>query len=120
MMKRSNPEMNRTDQIIPQCALIECCNQSSNLKLNISHSDCLLLASASPRRAELLTAAGIAFEVRPADVDEAVHDGERPDQYVVRVAIDKARRISATHPDRVVLGADTTVVVDGVILAKPV
>ena len=53
-------------------------------------------------------------------MDEAVHDGERPEQYVVRVAIDKARRISATHPDRVVLGADTTVVVDGAILAKPV
>jgi septum formation protein len=87
--------------------------------LNISNSDRLLLASASPRRAELLAAAGIAFDVSPADVDEAVRDGERPDRYVVRVAIDKARLVSARFPDRLVLGADTTVVVDDRMLAKP-
>lgn len=60
------------------------------------------------------------FDVRAADVDEAVHDGERPDRYVVRVAIDKARLVSARFPDRLVLGADTTVVVDDRMLAKPV
>lgn len=88
--------------------------------MTISNSDRLLLASASPRRAELLAAAGIVFDVRAADVDEAVHDGERPDRYVVRVAIDKARLVSARFPDRLVLGADTTVVVDDRMLAKPV
>ena len=80
----------------------------------------LLLASASPRRADLLRAAGIDFDVRPADVDESVYPGEAPDSYVRRVAEDKARAARALAPDRVVLAADTTVVVDGAILAKPV
>lgn len=79
----------------------------------------LILASASPRRAELLRAAGIPFDVVPADVDETIRAGERPQQYVTRVARDKARAISAEHPKQFVLGADTTVVVDGHILAKP-
>jgi len=79
----------------------------------------LLLASSSPRRAELLTAAGIPFEVRPADVDERVLEGESAVAYVRRIAEAKARTISARFPDRLVLGADTTVVVDGLILAKP-
>ena len=88
--------------------------------MNISNSARLLLASASPRRAELLRAAGIAFDVMPADVDEAIGDGERPHDYVARVAKDKARAVSTAHRDRLVLAADTTVVVDGHILAKPV
>jgi septum formation protein len=79
----------------------------------------LLLASASPRRAELLRAAGIAFDIEPAHVDERVHDGETPDAYVCRVAEDKARAIRRQHPDRLVLAADTTVVVDHHILGKP-
>jgi septum formation protein len=79
----------------------------------------LLLASASPRRAELLTAAGIAFDVQPADVDERVLDGETPEGYVRRIAESKARTISARFPNRLVLGADTTVVVDALILGKP-
>jgi septum formation protein len=79
----------------------------------------LLLASASPRRAELLRAAGFGFDVAPAHVDERVHDGETPDAYVCRVAEDKARAIYRQHPDRLVLAADTTVVVDHHILGKP-
>jgi septum formation protein len=79
----------------------------------------LVLASASPRRAELLTAAGIPFEVEPANVDEATRRGEAPEAYVVRVARDKARAVSRRRPDRLVLAADTTVVVDGLILGKP-
>ena len=79
----------------------------------------LLLASASPRRAELLRAAGFAFDVQPADVDESVRDGEAPADYVRRVAEDKARAALAAAPGRVVLAADTTVVVDTHILAKP-
>ena len=81
--------------------------------------DPIVLASASPRRAELLRAAGIAFVVRPADVDETLHDGEAPENYVVRVASAKARAIHARMPDATVLGADTTVVVDHHILGKP-
>jgi septum formation protein len=80
----------------------------------------IILASASPRRAELLRAAGIAFDVRPADVDEQVHDGEPPDAYVRRVADAKARAIHQQWPDRVVLAADTTVVADGHVLGKPI
>jgi septum formation protein len=79
----------------------------------------LILASASPRRAELLRAAGIEVDVRPADVDESVEAGEGAEQYASRVALAKARAISQHVPDRCVLGADTVVVVDDRILGKP-
>ena len=79
----------------------------------------LILASASPRRAELLRSAGIDFDIEPAHVDEDVHHGESPEAYVVRVAEDKARVVSARFPDRIVLAADTTVVVEHEILGKP-
>jgi len=79
----------------------------------------IILASASPRRAELLTAASIAFEIAPAHVDETVHPGESPADYVMRVAEEKARAVHHRFPDRIVLAADTTVVVDGHILGKP-
>jgi septum formation protein len=81
----------------------------------------LVLASASPRRAELLAAAGYTFTVEPADVDETGHPGETPEDYVRRVATDKARAVAARRrqADAVVLAADTTVVVDGEILGKP-
>lgn len=79
----------------------------------------LVLASASPRRAELLRAAGIAFDVKVADVDETQSVGETPDAYVERLAIAKAVAIADQGEPRAVLGADTTVVVDGVVLAKP-
>jgi len=78
-----------------------------------------VLASASPRRAELLRAAGIPFEVAVADVDESQHPGEDAEAYVRRVAAAKAARVAASHPGRPVLGADTTVVVDGQVLGKP-
>ena len=79
----------------------------------------LILASASPRRAQLLKAAGIRFETRAADVDETPLPGELPDAYVQRLAREKAEAVARTAPGRVVLGADTTVVVDRRILAKP-
>jgi septum formation protein len=79
----------------------------------------LILASASPRRAELLRAAGYAFEIVPADVDESAGAGERPEDYVRRVAAEKARAVLRQHPDGTVLAADTTVVVDGAMLGKP-
>ena len=79
----------------------------------------LVLASASPRRRELLDAAGIPFDVHAVDVDERQLDGELPFPYVERVARLKATTAAAKFPDRVVLGADTAVVVDGVVLGKP-
>ena len=79
----------------------------------------LILASASPRRAALLQSAGIRFEVSPVDVDERFHVGEKPEHAVARVAEAKARRCSYNHPGDVVLGADTTVVVDDEALGKP-
>jgi nucleoside triphosphate pyrophosphatase len=83
--------------------------------------DSLILASASPRRAELLAAAGYAFTVDPAHVDEAERPGERPEAYVLRIAREKARVVAARRREagEMVLGADTTVVVNGEILAKP-
>jgi septum formation protein len=79
----------------------------------------VVLASQSPRRRELLTLIGITHEVRPADVDETLHAGEEPEAYVERVARDKVAKIVAQERDAVVIGADTTVVVDGDVLAKP-
>ena len=89
----------------------------------------LILASASPRRAELLRSAGYTFDVVVADVDESIRAGESPAIYVRRVAADKSFRVAAdlrvgghTGPppqELVILGADTTVVVDGEILGKP-
>jgi len=79
----------------------------------------LVLASASPRRRELLERVGVPFTVAPADVDESQLPGESADDYVVRVAADKARVVAALRPGTVVLGADTAVVCDGVALGKP-
>jgi septum formation protein len=80
----------------------------------------LILASASPRRRELLMQAGYQFEVLAADIDESRRAGEAPAEYVQRLALEKAQAIHALHPDAVVLGADTTVVLDGDVLNKPV
>jgi len=77
----------------------------------------LILASASPRRAELLRAAGYEFETVVADVDERVRKGETPAEYVRRLATEKSAAVQAA--DVIVLGADTTVVIDGEILGKP-
>jgi septum formation protein len=79
----------------------------------------LVLASASPRRAELLRAAGFVFQVDPAETDESVLPGESATAYVTRVARDKATAVQMRHPGAAVLGADTTVVVDDEILGKP-
>jgi septum formation protein len=78
----------------------------------------LILASASPRRRELLERVGVAIEVVPADVDETPHAGEDPEAYVARIAAVKAAAISSRHPGRWVLAADTTVTIDGAILGK--
>ncbi len=79
----------------------------------------LLLASASPRRRELLSSLGLSFEVTAADIDESVRQGERPRAYVERVAAQKAAAVAARNPGALVLAADTSVVVDGEVLGKP-
>jgi septum formation protein len=81
----------------------------------------LILASASPRRAELLAAAGFDFEALPVNVDERVHDGEAPAACVLRLARAKSAAAEALvkDPERMILGADTVVVVGGAILGKP-
>jgi septum formation protein len=79
----------------------------------------LILASSSPRRRELLTQAGLRFDVLPAHIDETRRDGEAPPDYVQRLALEKAHAIAALHPEAVVLGADTTVVLHDEVLNKP-
>jgi septum formation protein len=81
----------------------------------------LILASASPRRRELLDQLGVAFTCHPAAIDEAQLRDEQPPQYVQRIAQDKARVVAARYlnPSTVVLAADTSVVLDNVALGKP-
>ena len=79
----------------------------------------LILASASPRRRELLGMAGIPLEVFPSQVDEKNIPGESPVEHVLRVAGAKAQEVSRSHPDRWVLAADTVVVIDDRVLGKP-
>lgn len=80
----------------------------------------LLLASSSPRRKELLQAAGFTFDVVAAVVDEAQHRGESPAAYVERLACEKARAGATGRPAAVVIGADTAVVLEDDVLGKPV
>ena len=79
----------------------------------------LVLASASPRRFELLRNAGIPFTVQAADIDESPLEGESPRECVVRLAREKALAVFRMRPGDWVLGADTIVTVDGNILGKP-
>ena len=85
----------------------------------------LVLASASPRRRELLTQAGFVFSVHPAHIPEDLLPGEEPIAYVTRLAREKAQAVFGelsardASVDAAVLGADTTVTLDGHILAKP-
>jgi septum formation protein len=79
----------------------------------------LVLASASARRRELLEAAGVAFVVDPAAVDETRLPDEAPEEYALRVARDKVHAGRARHPHDAVLGADTIVLIDGAVLGKP-
>ncbi|MDD5758823.1 MAG: Maf family protein [Desulfobulbaceae bacterium] len=78
-----------------------------------------ILASASPRRKEMLNAVGLQFKVEAAEADEQVRQGERAEAFVLRVAEDKAKIVADRHPATWVLAADTVVVKDGDILGKP-
>lgn len=79
----------------------------------------LILASGSPRRAEILAAVGWEFEKQVADVDETESAGEKPEDYVRRLARKKAETVAANHENALVLGADTIVVIDNQIVGKP-
>src|SRR5918911_3047030 len=79
----------------------------------------LVLASSSPRRAEILRAVGWPFEAEAADVDESLRAGERAVRYVERLAREKAEAVASRRLFGLVLGADTTVVVGGEVLEKP-
>lgn len=81
----------------------------------------IVLASASPRRRQLLEAAGVRLLIRPTDTDESVRDGERPKPYALRVAREKARAADASGPSGLlpVLAADTTVALGEWIPGKP-
>jgi septum formation protein len=80
----------------------------------------LLLASSSPRRSQILEMVGWPFVLASIEVDESLHEGESARDYVARLADAKARASAAVHVHRPVLAADTTVVVDEHILAKPI
>jgi len=80
----------------------------------------LILASGSPRRAEILTAVGWQFTKQVADVDESIRQSETPENYVRRLAKEKAVAIAVLHENALVLGADTTVVINDEIIGKPV
>ncbi len=77
----------------------------------------LILASGSPRRSELLASVGLSFDIRPADIDESIRPDERPEQYVARLAVEKAATVG--DPDVIVIAADTTVELDGTVFGKP-
>jgi septum formation protein len=79
----------------------------------------LVLASASPRRCELLAQLGVPFEVLPSDVPEEPLAGESPEAFTARVAREKANEVATRRPAASVLAADTVVTIDGQILCKP-
>lgn len=79
----------------------------------------LILASGSPRRSEILASVGWDFTKHVADIDETEHKGELPHDYVVRLACEKAGAVAVNYPSDIVLGADTTVVIDNQIIGKP-
>lgn len=79
----------------------------------------LILASSSPRRAEILTTVGWPFEVVSAGIDETLKSDEKPFEYVQRLALEKADAVASTRLTGLVLGADTTVVVEGMLLGQP-
>lgn len=79
----------------------------------------IILASGSPRREELLRQAGVTFEKIVSGCDEIVIEGEKVCSMVERLAVEKAKAVAELHPESLVIGADTTVYIDGTILGKP-
>ena len=85
----------------------------------MSDSPLLILASQSPRRAELLSRLGLAFEIRPADIDESYLGHEMPADHAERLAREKALAVARHHAEALVIGSDTIVIVDDDVLGKP-
>jgi len=85
----------------------------------VTTSGRFILASASPRRIELLSLLGLQFEVMPSNVDETFIKGETPRDHVLRLSEEKVQIASALHPEAWVMGADTIVVINGDVLGKP-
>jgi septum formation protein len=79
----------------------------------------IILASASPRRKELLAQAGFIFRVVASGIDEVRRDGESPIAFVTRLAREKAQDVAARFPESIIVGADTVVVCEGEVLGKP-
>ena len=79
----------------------------------------LILASASPRRAELLSRLGLTFEVIPAHIPEEWTEGETPESHAERLSVSKARAVAELRPGALVIGGDTIVVLNRVVLGKP-
>ncbi|MCK4578536.1 MAG: septum formation protein Maf [Candidatus Marinimicrobia bacterium] len=79
----------------------------------------LILASQSPRRTSLLQRLGIPFDVQPAEIEEAAGDGESPEQTCRRLAREKAGAVADLHPESLVIGSDTIVLLDDALLGKP-
>ena len=90
-----------------------------NDKCSMINPPKLILASASPRRAEILKAVGWEFEKQIADIDETELPGENPADYVQRLAREKAFAVAANHQNALILGADTIVVIENQIVGKP-
>lgn len=78
-----------------------------------------ILASASPRRIDLLQCMGLHFDIIPSDIDESPEPQENPESHVLRLSYEKAKTVGERHPDDWVLGADTIVVIGEEILGKP-
>ena len=87
--------------------------------VDITISGKFILASASPRRIELLTLMGLQFDIIPGDVDETFLQNETPREHVLRLSEEKAQRVSILHPDAWVMGADSIVAINGEVLGKP-
>lgn len=79
----------------------------------------IILASASPRRKELLSQLGLEFTIVIPHVDEKTRQGEHPEDFCRRISMDKAAIVSQDYPDALIIAADTIVVIDGKILGKP-
>jgi septum formation protein len=99
--------------------VIEAGKSITGKNMSIHSKTSLILASASPRRREMLKSVGLNFKIIPAHVNEDYLAGESPRQHVKRLSADKAMVIARKHPQAWVLGADTIVVIDGMILGKP-
>jgi len=87
--------------------------------MGITVSGRFILASASPRRSELLKRLGVEFDIIPGDIDETFRPTETPREHVLRLSEERAVAIARLHPDAWVLGADTIVVIAGEVLGKP-